>query len=415
MKLDPILDTRQQSLARLNVDWHAKPFQAPMSISDIVAPGFFGWGKEGATIEIWRVGSWYHWRIRTRTYDHEASNPAELPAELARFWNHKTPGETGPSVAQSKPHAAAVEKVDSPPEKASPVLPEGVKLEQVGHVPDGGDDPFLSMAVEGKYAYLLQGNVAKPKRLQVVDLTDPAKPKVVGAIPVTVEAMRVAVFGKHAYVLDEPHLKVIDVSDPTAPREVGKLELGEHLWDVAILGRFAYITDVESVRVIDLEDPTKPKQVGRCEVESAQCLTVVGQHAYIACDVDGLYIIDISNAEAPKEVGHFRKSAGAADVVVSDKYAYIAGGEDAVTLWTVDISNPAKPKSVGKYGDWIAGSVAVQGTTAYLAGGEMDILDMTDPATPKKVGSHSGVEMVIVVGELIYTIGEEGFSILKRN
>ena len=123
----------------------------------------------------------------------------------------------------------------------------------MGHIPNGGDDPFLSLAVQGKYAYLIQGNVEKPKRLHVVDISDPSQPRIVGSSPLTDSAMHLAVSGNHVYVLDEPNFRVFDVSNPAAPRDVGSCELGKLLWDLVIQGRYAYVTDVESVRVIHAE------------------------------------------------------------------------------------------------------------------------------------------------------------------
>jgi hypothetical protein len=294
--------------------------------------------------------------------------------------------------------------------------PLNVRLERIGHLADGGDDPFLSLAVQGKYAYMIQGNVEKPKRLQVVDLSEPSQPKIVGSHPVTVEAMRLAVMGDHVYVLDDPLLRVFDVSKPSEPRAVGSCELGEHLWDLAVQGAFAYVTDVGSVRVIDLKDPTMPRQVGRCEVPDAQGITISGDYAYIACDIEGMHVVDIAKPETPKEVGVFSEPAGAADVTIAGQHAFIVGGEDAVTLWIADISDRARPTRVCKYGDWIAGSVAVDGKLAYLAGGDLDILDISDLANlaaPKKVGSYNDVGFVTALGNHVYVIGDEGFSILR--
>jgi hypothetical protein len=148
-------------------------------------------------------------------------------------------------------------------------------------------------------------------------------------------------------------------------------------------------------------------------VADAQGIAVVGQHAYIACDIEGLSIVDISNPNSPAQVGRFNGPAGAAVVAVVGKYACIAGGEDAVTLWIADISDPKLIRSVGKYGDWIVGSVAVQDDLAYIAGGDLDILDISNPAAPKRVGSHSDVGFVSIAGDNVFVLGDEGFSIFR--
>jgi hypothetical protein len=283
----------------------------------------------------------------------------------------------------------------------------------VGHLPAGVNDPFLSLAVEGQHAYLIQGNAETPKRLHVVDLTDPSQPRIVGSTPVTTYAMRLAMSGHFIYVLDEPNFRVFDVSNPAEPHDVGSCELGKGLWDLAIQGRYAYVTDVESVRVIDLENPAAPKQVGRCEVETAQGIAVAGQYAHVACDIEGLHILDISDPQSPQEVGVFRSPQGAADVAVVDKYAYIAGGEDAVTLWIADVSHPKRPKGVGKFGDWIQGSIAVQGDYAFLAGGDLDIVDISNPAAPQRAGSYPGATDLVAVDDRLYIVNDDGFSILR--
>lgn len=84
-QLDEILDPQQQSIARGNLRLDPPEERPPIAVSDLVRPGFFGWGKHGATIEIWRVGSWYHWKVATRGFDHSSSGP-QLPEEYRRFW-----------------------------------------------------------------------------------------------------------------------------------------------------------------------------------------------------------------------------------------------------------------------------------------------------------------------------------------
>jgi hypothetical protein len=290
-----------------------------------------------------------------------------------------------------------------------PLGPGRVHALRVGHVPVVGDDPYLSLAVQGDYAYMIQGNVVQPKRLHVVDISDPSQPRFVGACPVADDAANLAVSGDHVCVLDDPHLRVIDVSDPSTPRTVGMCELGEHLWDLAVQGEYAYVTDIVSVRVIDLSDPAAPREVGRCDLEEAQGITVAGEFAYVACDIEGMHVLDVSDPTTPREIGVFDGPQGAADVVVDGNHAYVAGGEDAVTLRIADISDPRGPRSLGRYGDWIVGSVAVQGGCAFLGG---DIVEVSNPAAPVRVGSYAGWDAV-VAGDYAYVADEGGFAILR--
>ena len=84
-RLDDVLNPEQQKIARLNLSLHPPAIRSGMAFSEIVAPGFFGWSEDGATVEVWRVGTWYHWRFSTSRFKHADSAP-QLPAELQRFW-----------------------------------------------------------------------------------------------------------------------------------------------------------------------------------------------------------------------------------------------------------------------------------------------------------------------------------------
>ena len=94
-ELDAIFDVQQQRVARLNLELDPPALDkmrahATIALSELVGPGFFGWGKDGARIELWRVGSWYHWKVKARGCEHSESAP-QLPAEYRRFWDDAPP------------------------------------------------------------------------------------------------------------------------------------------------------------------------------------------------------------------------------------------------------------------------------------------------------------------------------------
>jgi serine/threonine protein kinase len=84
-QLDEILNPDQQSIARLNLHLDPADLLGGVTMAELVRPGFFGWGKAGARIELWRVGSWYHWNVQTRGHQF-ASSARELPVDYRRFW-----------------------------------------------------------------------------------------------------------------------------------------------------------------------------------------------------------------------------------------------------------------------------------------------------------------------------------------
>ncbi len=85
-ELDPILNEKQQGLARLNLPLHPKRAVGTRSLHD---RGIFGWGDHNFRIEIWRVGQWYHWIVRDESISPSPfpeQRQSELPEEFRRFW-----------------------------------------------------------------------------------------------------------------------------------------------------------------------------------------------------------------------------------------------------------------------------------------------------------------------------------------
>jgi serine/threonine protein kinase len=99
--LDAVLDPTQQRIARLNLQLDPPPVGTGRSVEDLVEPGFFGWGKEGATIEIWQVGTWYRWKVRSSglEYNTDENNLGgrELPGWLRRYWKESDGQATSPT------------------------------------------------------------------------------------------------------------------------------------------------------------------------------------------------------------------------------------------------------------------------------------------------------------------------------
>lgn len=88
-QIDELLNVEQQKLMRYNLGVHVGEGASARS-SDKWKPGILGWGRYGCQIELWKVGTWYHWKARVK-YDvshsilPQGSEP-ELPIEFKRFW-----------------------------------------------------------------------------------------------------------------------------------------------------------------------------------------------------------------------------------------------------------------------------------------------------------------------------------------
>ncbi|HBY94258.1 MAG TPA: hypothetical protein DEP84_09895, partial [Chloroflexi bacterium] len=303
-----------------------------------------------------------------------------------------------------------------------------IRLYEVGAY--GPPGPTYDVAVAGNYAYV----AAQWAGLRVVDVSNPASPREVGASDNPGDAwdVAVAVAGNYAYVVHyvyetnmirDSGLRVVDVSNPASPREVGIVDTPGQSHDVAVAGSYAYVADGESgLRVVDVSNPTSPREVGAVDTPGyAQGVAVAGNYAYVADGNSGLRVVDVSNPASPREVGAVDTPGTAWGVAVAGSYAYVADWWYGVRV--VDISNPANPWEVGVY--WAPGTaegVAVAGNYAYVANWDkgLRVVDVSDPASPREVtasdtaGYNETARGVAVAGSYIYLAQEnDGLRILS--
>lgn len=252
--------------------------------------------------------------------------------------------------------------------------------------------PTQGIAVQGDYAYIGVG-----PRLVVVDISDPANPHPVGATAMLDDlVLDVAVSGTVAYVAaGGAGLQVVDITNPLAPAVIGAWNSPGFTEGVAVSGSVAYLADGSyGLRVVDVSDPAAPVEIAHAfDMNYAYTVAVSGRYAYIAAAGAGLLIADISNPAYPVELGVYDTPGNARGLAVLNNLAYVA--DERYGLQIINVTDPLHPSFVGSlqtYG-WVF-DVAVSGSTAYLAAafGGLRILNVLDPAHPLEIGSLAWVQ-----------------------
>jgi len=272
--------------------------------------------------------------------------------------------------------------------------------------------PTQGIAVQGNYAYVGVG-----PRLVVLDISDPARPRQVGASAVFDDLVQgVAVNGAYAYVAaGTAGLYVLNIATPTAPLRVGAWNSPGFAEGVAVAGTTAYLADGPyGLRVVDVSNPAAPREIARAfDMNYAYDVTLSGRYAYIAAAGAGLLVVDISTPALPVELGAYDTPGNARGVAVSGGRAYIA--DERYGLQIVNVTDPLQPALLGSVQTegW-AFDVTVAGNLAYVAAafGGLRAVNVSDPAHPVEMGglawprSHAGG--VVAVGSQIFLADREG-------
>ena len=189
---------------------------------------------------------------------------------------------------------------------------------------------YVSVAISGNHAYVTGDDSLTGHSLQVVDISDPAQPGIVGAVAIPGNVYGVAISGNYAYVTSGygGALQVVDISDPAQPGIVGAVAIPElgTVWDMAITGNYAYLAGSGvGLQVVDISVPAQPSLVGAMSIEvHVGAAAIAGNYAYMT-GYDSLYVADFSNPAQPVNISIVGNVGVDAlyNIAISGNYAYI--------------------------------------------------------------------------------------------
>jgi hypothetical protein len=208
----------------------------------------------------------------------------------------------------------------------------------------------------------------------------------VGSIRVPADTVEIR--GSHAYVAGGRTLTVIDLSDPAAPRRVGAYSFPEQIWSFRLVGQYAYVAaNFFGLGILDLTNPASPTLRASFKTPGqAKGVAIVGTTVFVADHMSGVDLVDVSSLDKPVGRGSFFVDGYARDVAASSRFGVAV---DAPTgLYVLDPSRPGEPEAAGQLQTAAApqmvemmerGSRVV---ACVIGGGALQTYDVSDPAKP---------------------------------
>ena len=175
-----------------------------------------------------------------------------------------------------------------------------------------------------------------------------------------------------------------------APQLVGFISDVGTVQDVVVVGTTAYLaSDPFGLVIVDVSDPSYPFVLGSQHPlgpANQVAVSADGRLAIATGTPRGTDIVDISDSYRPEVVASIAGTS--CDAAFVGGYAYVAGGDVKV----VDVSVPSQPSLV--YTLVTPGSaqgIAVSGSVAVIGDGSagMQVVDVGSPASPRIVGTAS--------------------------
>jgi hypothetical protein len=259
----------------------------------------------------------------------------------------------------------------------------------------------ISKDVLGNYIYISNLDSNYERVVQILDISDKERPKVVGSFPGIAQGMDIK--GSYAYVPEGKGFQIIDISNPKNPYKMGEFKTPVGVRNIAVKDNYAYLVGLEFLEVIDIRNPQVPLKINTSDVgldswNYPEEVAISGNYVYIFSEViygegSNLTIVDVSNPVTPRKVGEitFRAHPGSdcGGGVVKGDYAYMTTGQG---LYVIDVSNRESPKKVKlvSIGCW-RGEIISYNNYLYICDRwdkGINIVDISDPENPIKLGYY---------------------------
>lgn len=282
------------------------------------------------------------------------------------------------------------------------------------------------LVAEGNYIYAGIG-----PRLAILDISQLPQIVLVGQTETISDNIgEVVLAGHYVYVApggfgDEEgnpqRLHVVDVADPAQPRIVGfYAPQGEKVRSVRAAGNRLYVTaritgkilpaSTESLYVLDLSNPSLPREKGSYSFPSGiSDLAVTGNYVYVATGKPGLQVLDVSRPEQPKLVKGLYPSSGGIKLALEGNrlYYYSFDKESLWSLHILGLNNPSNPSETGGSNlGFFADQMFLSGSALYFPhfpSEDVTLLDVSTANAPRILGKQDfGGRVVMIQGPLAF-------------
>ena len=250
------------------------------------------------------------------------------------------------------------------------------------------DNSCSRVALATNVAYLTDYS-----RLRAVDVSDPAAPELLSAIPAQGAENGLATSGLNVFVgCGSSGFQIYDVNVPANPRRLGTYYADTPVRDVAVCSNFALVTvsenlgdettDAAGLEVIDLADLWWPSRTSKIAFPVAANVALMAG-SYACVTGDGLRVIDLGDPAQPVCVGQHQLGVITSGLSVNGNLAFVAADEYGLAIYRLTpqlfLQPPVRAGNVWRL-SWLGGpGIRLQQTASLSQRDWQDVPD-TDGA-----------------------------------
>ncbi|MBN1328958.1 MAG: hypothetical protein JXA54_05750 [Candidatus Heimdallarchaeota archaeon] len=214
-------------------------------------------------------------------------------------------------------------------------------------------------------------------------------------------------------------LKIYDVEDPLHPVLAGyNNSYGASFFEISIQNNICYLIDIDNnIITFDVSNVSNPIYLGNYTGQDYDDFFVEDNFIYLIGKNMGLEILNCTNPANITSIYSLSFYGEPTSIFKKEHNLFIADWINCLKI--IDVSNKTQPIQIRNFGNGELIESFIYNNCAYLVDSQLGliILNITDPANPKKISSYKDegfITSVYVVEDLAFiSISENGFKILN--
>lgn len=201
-----------------------------------------------------------------------------------------------------------------------------------------------SIAVQDRTAFVAGGT----QGLVTLNVRYPASPFPSGGFRTVGAARRVTIAGSYLYASSD-RLDVVDISDPANPILIGEFNRSGF---PAVAGEVLYLAAGSAgLAAVDIRNPSAPFELDLLALPGgAAAVAINANYAYVTTGEGQLHVVDITDPRT-LSLANSLSAQPATEIAISDGFAYLMGGSDVSFF---DLTLPDSPELVFQHAIYIS-------------------------------------------------------------
>ncbi|MBD3191141.1 MAG: hypothetical protein GF308_10875 [Candidatus Heimdallarchaeota archaeon] len=279
------------------------------------------------------------------------------------------------------------------------------------------NNDFLELlSVENNRAY-----IKTSQGFDVISLEAPSAPEKIGDFQITYKTFDVFIIDELAYLV-APFigLEIYDISNLKNIFQVGSYPNEGEFRQVLVSENIAYVINDEdqTLEMIDVSSPSSPSFLNSYNGTFVESMAVEGAFAYLISFSNYLHVVDLSDINSPQELDRERIGHSVNEIIVRDGIVYIVGSDLGLSI--INCNNPSQIVTLDSYYDGGNGNhLTIRGELVFVGetmGQGLEIFNVEDPTAIVKVTQFGGGfvnDMCLYNNSLFLSEGVGGIDVLN--